>query len=86
MSKIKQAKHFSELKLEAIELLGNSLHLPGSDISLNSFHFNIDIDNKADHDSMRLFAIISIEILSEDKNHILGAVTLSCIYTINNFY
>ena len=85
MSKIKQAKHVSELKLEAIELLSNSLHLPASDITLNSFHFNIEIDNKTDKNSKRLFTIVSVEILSEDKNHILGAIALSCIYSISNF-
>ena len=32
-----------------------------------------------------MFVIVSVEIRSEDQNHILGSLAVSCIYSIVNF-
>lgn len=86
MSKIENKDFTVDLQLKSIELLKGSISLPSvPDISLNNFNFNISVESKADSTNKFLFVIVSVEIRSEDQNHILGSLVVSCIYSIANF-
>lgn len=74
------------LQLKSIEILKSNLSLPPTkEVVLNKFNFNINLESKADPKSKMLFVIVSVEISSEDRSHILGSLTASCIYEIINF-
>lgn len=86
MSKIENKDFIVDLQLKSIELLKESISLPSvPDVSLNNFNFNISLENKADATNKFLFAIVSVEIRSEDQSHILGSLAVSCIYSVANF-
>lgn len=74
------------MQLKSIELLKGSISLPSiPEASLNNFNFNISLESKADANNKFLFAIVSVEIRSEDRNYILGSLAVSCIYSVVNF-
>lgn len=86
MSKIEGKEFTVDLTLKSIELLKGSINLPTvPDVSLNNFNFNINLETKADATNKFLFVIVSVEIRSEDQNHILGSLAVSCIYNVVNF-
>lgn len=86
MSKIENKDFTVDLQLKSIELLKGSISLPSvPEVSLNNFNFNISLESKADATNKFLFVIVSVEIRSEDQNHILGSLAVSCIYSIVNF-
>jgi hypothetical protein len=86
MSKIENKDFTVDLQLKSIELLKSSISLPSvPDVSLNNFNFNISLESKADATNKFLFVIVSVEIRSEDQNHILGSLAVSCIYSVVNF-
>jgi hypothetical protein len=86
MSTIENKDFTIDLQLKSIELLKGSINLPSvPEVSLNNFNFNISLESKADATNKFLFVIVSVEIRSEDQNHILGSLAVSCIYSIVNF-
>ena len=86
MSKIENKDFTFDLQLKSIELLKGSISLPSvPEVSLNNFNFNISLESKADATNKFLFVIVSVEIRSEDQNHILGSLAVSCIYSVVNF-
>ena len=86
MSKSKNKDFNVGLQLKSIEILKSSLSLPPSqEVVLNKFNFNINIESKADPNCKMLFVIVSVEISSEDRSHILGSLAASCIYEIYNY-
>ena len=86
MSKIENEDFTVDLQLKSIELLKGSISLPSvPEVSLTNFNFNISLESKADATNKFLFVIVSVEIRSEDQNHILGSLAVSCIYSIVNF-
>jgi len=86
MSKIENKDFAVDLQLKSIELLKGSISLPSvPEVSLNNFNFNISLESKADATNKILFVIVSVEIRSEDQNHVLGSLAVSCIYSIVNF-
>ncbi len=86
MSKIENKDFTIDLQLKSIELLRGSISLPSvPEVSLNNFNFNISLESKADATNKILFVIVSVEIRSEDQNHVLGSLAVSCIYSIVNF-
>ncbi len=86
MSKIENKDFTVDLQLKSIELLKGSISLPSvPEVSLNNFNFNISLESKADATNKFLFVIVSVEIRSEDQNHILGSLAVSCIYNVVNF-
>jgi hypothetical protein len=86
MSKIENKDFTIDLQLKSIELLKGSISLPSvPEVSLNNFNFNISLESKADATNKILFVIVSVEIRSEDQNHVLGSLAVSCIYSIANF-
>ena len=86
MSKIENKDFTVDLQLKSIELLKGSISLPSvPEVSLNNFNFNINLESKADATNKILFVIVSVEIRSEDQNHVLGSLAVSCIYSIVNF-
>jgi len=86
MSQIEHKDFKVDLQLKSIELLKGSIELPAiPDVSLTNFNFNINLESKSDSINKLLFVIISVEIKSEDQNHLLGSLAASCIYSISNF-
>lgn len=86
MSQIKHTDFTADLQLKAIELLNGSINLPSiPNLQLSNFNFNINLESKADSTNKLVFVIVSVEIRSEDQNHILGSLSISCIYNIVNF-
>jgi len=86
MSKIENKDFTLDLQLKSIELLKGSISLPSvPEVSLNNFNFNISLESKADATNKILFVIVSVEVRSEDQNHVLGSLAVSCIYSIVNF-
>lgn len=86
MSKIEHKEIKIDFQIKSIELLKGSINLPSTpDVSLTNFTFNINLENKADPSSKMLFVIVTVEIMSEDQNHILGSLVASCIYEVANF-
>lgn len=86
MSTIENKDFTVDLQLKSIELLKGSISLPSvPEVSLNNFNFNISLESKADATNKFLFVIVSVEIRSEDQNHILGSLAVSCIYSVVNF-
>lgn len=86
MSKIENKDFTIDLQLKSIELLKGAISLPSvPEVSLNNFNFNISLESKADATNKFLFVIVSVEIRSEDQNHILGSLAVSCIYSVVNF-
>lgn len=86
MSQIEHKEFSVDLQLKSIELLKGSITLPSTpDVSLSNFNFNINMESKADATNKLLFVIVSVEIRSEDQNHIMGSLAASCIYGISNF-
>ena len=86
MSKIENKDFTIDLQLKSIELLKGAISLPSvPEVSLNNFNFNISLESKADATNKFLFVIVSVEIRSEDQNHILGSLAVRCIYSVVNF-
>ena len=86
MSKADNKDFNIELQLKSIEILKTNLNLPqAKDVIINTFNFNVNLESKADANNKLLFVIVAVEISSEDKNHVFGSLTASCIYEINNF-
>lgn len=86
MSKIENKDFTFDLQLKSIELLKGAISLPSvPEVSLSNFNFNISLESKADANNKFLFVIVSVEIRSEDQNHILGSLAVSCIYSVANF-
>jgi hypothetical protein len=86
MARIENIDFMVDLQLKSIELLRGSISLPAvPELSLNNFNFNISVESKADAPNKFLFIIVSVEIRTEDQNHILGSLAVSCIYSIANF-
>jgi hypothetical protein len=78
---VKQAFH-----LKSIELLKSFILIPSTKNSiLSSFDFTIKLETKSDPLKKLLFVIVSIEVKPENKNTVLGAVTVSSIYFIPDF-
>lgn len=75
-----------EIQLKGIELLGINQHIPNSGtINPRNFKFNINIETKVDALNKLLFAIVHVEILTEDQSLALGAISVSCIFELKNF-
>jgi hypothetical protein len=75
-----------EIQLKGIELLNIDQRLSAVDtINIRNFNFNINIETKADAPNKLLFAIIHIEILTEDQSQVLGGISVSCIFELKNF-
>lgn len=86
MSKIENKDVSIDLQLKSIELLKGSISLPSvPGVSLNNFSFDISLESKADAGNKFVFVIVSVEIRSEDQNHVLGSLVTSCIYGLANF-
>lgn len=86
MSRIENKDFNIDLQLKSIELLKGAISLPiVPDVSLNNFNFNISLESKADATNKLLFVIVSVEVRSEDQNHVLGSLAVSCIYSVANF-
>ena len=74
------------LQLIGIELLNSSLQLPPlQGTILSNFSFDLKVESNVDSQKKLVFVIVHVEIKTEDLKHVLGTLSLSCIYTIVNF-
>ena len=86
MTKIENKDLNVEMQIRAIELLNSSLHVPAAqNTAVTTFNFNISIESKADTPNKLVFVIVHIEIKNDDHSHVLGALSVSCIFEIINF-
>ena len=86
MSQIKHTDFTADIQLRAIELLSGSINLPSiPNLPLTNFNFNINLESKADGTNRLVFVIVNVEIKSEDQNHVLGSLAISCVYNVVNF-
>jgi hypothetical protein len=86
MSQIKHIEFTADIQLRAIELLTGSINLPSvPNVPLTNFNFNINLESKVDETKKLIFVIVSVQIKSEDYNHILGSLGISCVYNLANF-
>lgn len=75
-----------EIQLKGVELLSSNQCLSTADtINIRNFNFNINIETKVDAANKLLFAIIHIEILTENQSQVLGGISVSCIFELKNF-
>ncbi|RYY90879.1 MAG: hypothetical protein EOO15_00730 [Chitinophagaceae bacterium] len=75
-----------QLQLKALEILHSSVSVPQEpDVNIGNFHFNINLDTKADAQNKLLVLIVQVEIKNEDQKHLLGSLVLSNIFEIANF-
>lgn len=75
-----------EIQLMGIELLGSNLQIPSlGTINLSNFKFNINIETNVDALNKRLFAIVHVEILTENQSQVLGGISVSSIFELKNF-
>lgn len=75
-----------EIQLKGIELLSSNQYMlsPGT-INPGNFKFNINIETKVDALNKLLFAIVHVEILTENQSLALGAISVNCIFELKNF-
>jgi len=55
------------------------------DVSLSNFKFNITVENRFDSSNKLVFAIVNVEIKTENLAHTLGSVSVSCFYHMSNY-
>lgn len=86
MVKIENKDFNVELQIKAIELLNGSLNLPANpNIPVTNFSFNIGIESRADAVNKLVFVIVHVGIKNDDHSVDLGALSVSCIFEIENF-
>ena len=80
------AQVLPQLQLKALEILHSSVNVPQEpNVNIGNFHFNINLDTKADAPNKLLVLIVQIEIKNEDQQVLLGSLVLSNIFEIANF-
>lgn len=86
MAKIENKDFNVEMQIRAIELLNVSLQLPAApNTAVTAFNFNISIESKADAPNKLVFVIVQVEIRNDTHSIVLGALSVSCIFEIDNF-
>jgi len=85
MSKKEQSINIS-FQFKAIEILSSRItQVLEPIISNESYNFNIQINYKVNKDNFLVIVLVSIEITTIDQQNILGAITISCAFSIANF-
>ena len=80
------AQAIPQLQLKALEVLHTAVSVPQEpNVNIGNFHFNINLDTKADAPNKLLVLIVQVEIKNEDQQHMLGSFVLSNIFEIANF-
>lgn len=73
-------------QLRSIELLKGSIEIPPQlDMGSENFTFNITLEDRPDSQRNLIFVIVSVSILSEKQDRIMGSLSVSCIYEIEDF-
>jgi hypothetical protein len=76
----------AQIQFKALEILHESVNVPQEpNVNIGNFHFNINLDTKADGAQKLLVVIVQIEVRSEDQQHLLGALVASNIFEVTNF-
>ncbi|RYY91164.1 MAG: hypothetical protein EOO11_23125, partial [Chitinophagaceae bacterium] len=80
------AQVIPQLQLKALEVLHASVSVPQEpNVNIGNFHFNINLDTKADAPNKLLVLIVQVEVKNEDQQHMLGSLVVSNIFEIANF-
>jgi len=86
MAKIENNYFKVELQLKTIELLNGTLQLPVvQNAAITSFNYNINIESRADAANKLVFVIVHVQIKNDNQTNILGALSVSCVFEIENF-
>ena len=73
-------------QLRSIELLKGNLELPPqTNLKLESFAFNITLEDRPNPVNKLLFVVVSVDIMSENQDRLFGSIAVSCIYEIKDF-
>ncbi|RYZ20936.1 MAG: hypothetical protein EOO16_14950 [Chitinophagaceae bacterium] len=81
-----QNQNSAQIQFKALELLHSSVNVPQEpNVEVGNFHFNINLDTKADGAQKLLVMIVQVEVRSEDQQHLLGAMVVSNIFEVTNF-
>jgi hypothetical protein len=76
----------AQIQFKALEILHASVNVPQEpNVNIGNFHFNINLDTKADGAQKLLVVIVQVEVRSEDQQHVLGALVASNIFEVTNF-
>jgi hypothetical protein len=76
----------AQIQFKALEILHASVNVPQEpNVNIGNFHFNINLDTKADGAQKLLVVIVQVEVRSEDQQHLLGALVVSNIFEVTNF-
>ncbi|RYY91936.1 MAG: hypothetical protein EOO11_21990, partial [Chitinophagaceae bacterium] len=85
MSQQRPAETAINLQLKGLEILHASCNVPENPQGpMGNFHFNINLDHKAEFSQNLLAVIVSVEVRTEDQQQVLGALVLSNIFAIEN--
>jgi len=75
-----------KMLLKGIELLGVHQRPTNAEKGpFSQFNFKIHLETKADSSNKLLFAIVHVEILTEDQSLVLGSISVSCIFQVQDF-
>jgi hypothetical protein len=81
-----QNQNSAQIQFKALEILHSSVNVPQEpNVEVGNFHFNINLDTKADGAQKLLVMIVQVEVRSEDQQHLLGALVVSNIFEVTNF-
>jgi hypothetical protein len=53
--------------------------------AITSFNYNINIESRADAANKLVFVIVHVQIKNDNQTNILGALSVSCVFEIENF-
>jgi len=86
MTKEKAQKKNIEFQIKGIEILDIELKKPQIQLpAAPAFHFNINLLHKINPEKKLVFVIVEVKILNEDKQTLLGNISVSNIFHIVNF-
>lgn len=83
--KITNAQVNVALQIKGIELLNSGLWYPPSEIDLNHLKFDVHLESQFVQEEKSIYVIVNVQVKNTDESLVLGGVTVSCIYFIENF-
>ncbi len=80
-------KELINFQIRSVDLLGSYLSTPKDlEINVQEFSFDINLEQKVDHNLKSLVVITNIDVTSiNDTSKKLGSVSTACVFTIENF-
>src|SRR5690606_20194751 len=76
----------AKLQLRAVEVLSASLHAPAESKQGDvEYQFDIGIEHRINQAEKLVFVVVSVSIREDDCTDVLGSLSSSCIFEIENF-